>query len=57
MELGVAGTIETIQISGTHTVHKAVNNWLEDNADVEVLDIKFSTTGDYADALVIYRKE
>lgn len=57
MELGVAGTISTRQVSGTPLVYEAINTWLEENPDVEVLDIKFSITNDLSDALIIYRKE
>ena len=60
MELGVAGTIVTEQISGDF-IQPEINVWLQNNADVEVLDIKFSAsaTGDDwgNNALIIYRKE
>lgn len=48
-DLGVAGTIATEQVA-----IKALNMWLEANADVEVIDIKII---DYDTALLIYRKE
>ncbi|MFP7171920.1 hypothetical protein [Terribacillus halophilus] len=59
-ELGVAATIVVKQIAGG-VIDKNVNAWLQENPDVEVIDIKFSssaTNDDWAtDALIIYRKE
>lgn len=63
MTLGVAGTIRTVWINSTKSrcIDSQVNDWLEDNSDLEILDIKFSTTEIpnrfTADALIIYRKE
>lgn len=60
MEIGVAGSIGTKQFSGGF-VDKNINKWLEENADVEVIDIKFTAVGNdeelATDALIIYRKE
>lgn len=60
MELGVAGALAVKQIIGEDLTDK-INNWLESNPDLEVIDIKFSTsaTNDSwsTDALIIYRKE
>lgn len=59
MELGVAGTIAVEQISGDW-IQPEINTWLQNNADVEVLEIKFSasaTSDDWGNnALIIYRK-
>lgn len=63
MDLGVAGTIRTVWLSSAKykSIDREVNDWLEDNPDLEILDIKFSTTEMpikfAADALIIYRKE
>jgi len=60
VELGVAGTIAVKQISGEF-VEVDVNLWLERNPEVEVIDIKFTSSATYdswgTDALIIYRKE
>lgn len=60
MDLGVAGSIATKQIAGG-VIDGVINKWLEENADVEVIDIKFSASANEeemaADALIIYRKE
>ncbi len=60
MELGVAGTIAVKQISGD-AIDAKMNEWLMINADVEVIDIKFSasaTADDWGtDALIIYRRD
>ncbi|UOQ85667.1 hypothetical protein [Gracilibacillus salinarum] len=59
MDLGVAASIRTKQISGEF-IEGRVNQWLEENADTEVIDIKFAASAtheDWAtDALIIYRK-
>lgn len=59
MELGVAGIIEVVQLSGIY-VDGDINKWLEANPDVEVIDIKFAvnaTSEDWnSEALIIYRK-
>ena len=52
MDLGVAGTIKTCLIDANK-----LNEWLLNNADEEIIDIKFSTTEEHMDALIIYRKE
>ncbi|KYC92245.1 hypothetical protein B4102_3786 [Heyndrickxia sporothermodurans] len=60
MEMGVAGTIAVKQISGEDLTDK-INAWLESNPELEVIDIKFSTSATEdnwgTDALIIYRKE
>jgi len=60
-DLGVAGYIRVKQFCGEDAIDGAVNMWLRNNPDVEVIDIKFSTSateGAYAsDILVIYRNE
>lgn len=60
VELGVAGTIAVKQISGDF-IAEDINKWLEENADVVVIDIKFSasaTSDEWGvDALIIYRKD
>jgi hypothetical protein len=60
MELGTSGTIAVKQFSSFEDVDKHINRWLEDNPDIEVIDIKISTSvrKDYwaTDALVVYRK-
>lgn len=59
-ELGVAYSIGVKQIS-SDWIDGEINQWLEDNADVEIIDIKFSasaTKDDWGtDALIIYRKD
>lgn len=61
MELGVAGTIATEHIISDSYIDNAINDWFDDNPDVEVIDIKFSSSssdGNRAtDALIIYRKD
>lgn len=61
MELGVAATIETEHVHSTDQIDKVVNKWLEENADVEVLDIKIAGSlidGEgFIEALIIYRKD
>lgn len=61
MELGVAGTIATEHIMGDENIHHLINTWLNSNPDVEVIDIKFSSSAQPdmwgVDALIIYRKE
>lgn len=52
MDLGVAGTIKTFLTDATR-----LNEWLSNNADEEIIDIKFSSTQENLDALIIYRKE
>lgn len=60
MELGVAGTLSVVQIGGTD-IEDDINSWLEENADVEVIDIKFSASATQenwgVDALIIFRKD
>lgn len=60
LELGVAGTLAVAQISG-EVIEIDVNLWLERNPEVEVIDIKFSTSATHdnwgSEALIIYRKE
>ncbi|MCG3418991.1 hypothetical protein [Oceanobacillus jordanicus] len=60
MDLGVAGSIGVKQISG-EIIDAKINEWLVINADVEVIDIKFSASANeeemVADALIIYRRE
>lgn len=60
MELGVAGAIAVAQISGDD-IQGDINKWLNDHADVEIIDIKFSASAVMdswgTDALIIYRKE
>jgi hypothetical protein len=61
-ELGVAGTIATKFIFGAgETVEDEVNNWLNEHADVEIIDIRYSPTTDtdhdYENVMIIYRKE
>mgnify|MGYP006946494800 CR=1 FL=1 len=59
-DLGVAGTIGVVQLSGAY-VDGDINRWLELNPDVEIIDIKFAanaTSEDWnSEALIIYRKE
>ncbi|GGJ51288.1 hypothetical protein [Virgibacillus salexigens] len=60
MELGIAVSIGTKQLSGG-LIDGKINKWLEENADVEVIDIKFSASANEeemaTDVLIIYRKE
>ncbi|GIN38490.1 MULTISPECIES: hypothetical protein [Heyndrickxia] len=60
MEIGVAGEISVQQIIGEDLTEK-INGWLENHPDLEVIDIKFSTSATEdswsSDALIIYRKE
>lgn len=59
MTLGKASSIGVFQFSG-EVIHDEVNNWLEENPDVEVIDIRFTasaTATDWAtDAFIIFRK-
>lgn len=61
LELGVAGTIRTKHFIGESDIDYLINGWLEDNPDVELIDIKFSTSANgeawSSDAIIIYRKE
>ena len=60
MELGVARNIAVAHIAGGN-LEKEINDWLSNNPEVEVIDIKFAASAnesDWAtDALIIYRKE
>ena len=60
MELGVAGEISVQQIIGEDLTEK-INGWLENHPDLEIIDIKFSTSATEdawsSDVLIIYRKE
>ncbi|MCM3454438.1 hypothetical protein M3685_10825 [Heyndrickxia oleronia] len=60
MEMGVAGTIAVKQIIG-EDITEQVNRWLGHNPDLEVIDIKFSTSAIEdswsSDVLIIYRKD
>ena len=55
--LGVAGNMRVKILEG----EVEVNNWLIDNSDVEVIDMKFSSSAtdeDWADmVMIIYNKE
>lgn len=54
MELGVAGTIRTIElISSLIDMDHLINDWLINNPDVEVIEIQYRGKS----ALIIYRKE
>ncbi|QXE02793.1 hypothetical protein [Terribacillus sp. DMT04] len=61
MELGVAGSIAVEQFSSSEAVDGSINKWLKDNPNVDVIDIKFSSSASHedwgSDALIIYRKE
>lgn len=62
VEYGYAKSIGVKQFSGSSEgIDIQVNSWLEENLEVEILDIKFTsnaTDGSWGtDALVIYRKE
>lgn len=61
MELGVAYTIGVKQISGDEFIENGVNQWLEQNPDTEIIDIKFNSSATHdqwgSDALIIYRKD
>ncbi len=58
MELGIASSIRTAQISGDYVEHE-INKWLSQNEGVTVIDIKFSASaidGNWnTDVLIIYR--
>lgn len=62
MELGVACSIGTKSFQTERfTIDTYINEWLEENPDIEIIDIKFTSVM-YRDqweseALVIYRKE
>ncbi|MCI1592464.1 hypothetical protein [Heyndrickxia oleronia] len=60
MEIGVAGAISVQQIIGEDLTEK-INGWLENHPDLEIIDIKFSTSATEdawsSDVLIIYRKE
>lgn len=59
MELGKSGAIAVAQIGGEF-IQSDINRWLEQNREVEVIDIKLSSSanndGWVTDALIIYRK-
>jgi len=62
MELGVAYSIRTKSFqSYPKHLDVPINEWLEENPDVEIIDIKFATAMSgqewESEALVIYRKE
>ena len=62
MELGVACSIGTKSLcSGPKALESYINEWLEENPDVEIIDIKFASVmneGEWeSEALVVYRKE
>lgn len=52
-EAEVAGCIQVKVLFGE--VH--INEWLQQNADLEIVDIKFSATAEEESVLIIYRKE
>lgn len=60
MELGEAGTIAIKEVVG-YEIDDEVNTWLQENADVEVIDIRFIASvragQSGTDALIIYRNE
>jgi hypothetical protein len=49
----VAGTIQVKVCTG----EEMTNNWLQDNAEVEVVDIKYTGTEENDFFMIIYRKE
>lgn len=51
--LGVAGTIAVQEFRDKISSASSANSWLEYNADIEVIDIKYSGSN----ILIIYRKE
>lgn len=59
MELGVANSIATKHFSSDNDIDLNINDWLLNNPDVEIIDIKFSTSISEenwgSDALIIYR--
>lgn len=61
MDIGVSGTIAVKHLTGSDNIEKLLNDWLEENPDVEVVDIKVSSHSNglqfFDNALIIYRKE
>lgn len=61
MDIGVAGTIAVKYLTASDNIEKLLNDWLEENADLEVVDIKLSGHSNelqfFDNTLVIYRKE
>ena len=59
MDLGLAGTLAVIHIEGGN-LEKEINDWLSNNSDTQVIDIKFAASAnesDWAtDAMIIYRR-
>ncbi|AMA74031.1 MULTISPECIES: hypothetical protein [Aneurinibacillus] len=62
--IGKASSIKVVHITrysydGKGGFDGAINRWLSENAEVEVLDIKFSSSATqedtYEDALIIYK--
>lgn len=49
----VAGCIQVKILFG----EELINKWLQDNADLEIIEIKFAATEDSEGVLIIYRKE
>ncbi len=52
-DLGVSGCLKIAICDGENQT----NTWLQNNPDVEVVDIKFSSTEDAEMVMIIYRKE
>lgn len=52
-DLGVSGCLRIALCDGENQT----NTWLQNNPDVEVVDIKFSSTEDAEMVMIIYRKE
>lgn len=60
LELGLAAGLKVKQIAGEH-IDDEINQWLVNNQDAEIIDIKFSASAQHdewgVDALIIYRNE
>lgn len=60
MELGFAKAIAVKHFNSDWSLDKDMNQWLEDNPNIEILEIKYGSNATQDDwgsnALIIYRK-
>jgi hypothetical protein len=54
---GLFNSIRVKHFSTAGLIDDAINKWLDENIHVSVIDIKFSQSRGYTDALIIYTKE
>lgn len=60
-EIGIAASIRVKHLCGGADITPLLNNWLSENPDLEIIDIKFATSATEeewsTDVLIVYRKE